>query len=147
MTESAAKPRTPRPTPRAEAPKDVALVDRARERAGDALDAAAEGVEANPLSILAGGIALGVLAGVAIPRSAREAKLLGPVGAKLNEGVVTAAKAARDAGKAELAAVGLSRVGASDQVNKLVEGAVKALSSAGAAAKDTRKPRGRPSEG
>ena len=126
------------------------LVERARERATKALettrtgardvaDKAADGVASAPLVVVAGGIAAGAIAGLLIPRSEREAQLLGPIGQKLNEGAATAARAARDAGKAELAAVGLSRVGASEQMGKLVEGVAKAVSSAGNAAKESRK--------
>lgn len=113
-------------------------------RAGDALDDARDGIAANPIAAVLGGAAIGVLAGVLAPRSEREAELLGPLGAKLNEGAVTAAKAARDAGKAELAAIGLSRVGANEQVGKLIEGIGKAFTSAGQAARETR---GRKNEG
>lgn len=107
-------------------------------RAGDALDGARDGIGANPIAAVIGSAAIGVLAGVLVPRSEREAELLGPLGAKLNESAVEAAKAARDAGRAELAAAGLSRVGANEQVGKLIEGVGKAFSSAGQAARETR---------
>ncbi len=107
-------------------------------RASGVLDDARKGIGANPIAALVGSAAIGVLAGVFLPRSEREAELLGPLGAKLNEGAVTAAKAARDAGKAELAAAGLSRVGANEQVGKLIENVGKAFTSAGQAARESR---------
>ena len=75
-----------------------------------------------------------MLAGAVIPRTEQEGKLLGPVGKRLNDTATGAAQAARDAGKAELDALGLNRDAARDQVGKLIDGVVKALSSAGAAA-------------
>lgn len=104
-------------------------------RAADALDNARDTIVANPLVAVAGGAALGMLAGIFAPRSDREAELLGPIGAKLNESALGAARAARDAGKAELAAAGLSKVGANEQVGKLIEGVGKAFTSAGQAAR------------
>ena len=61
----------------------------------------------------------------------------------LNEGAVTAAKAAGEAGKAELAAIGISRMGANEQVGKLLEGFGTAIRSAGSAASESRKRNGR----
>lgn len=106
----------------------------ARDGAREAVRRTAEGIEANPLSLLVGGVALGVLAGALIPRTQQESKLLGPVGKRLTDTAGGAAQAARDAGKAELDALGLNKDAARDQVAKLLDGVVKALSSAGSAA-------------
>jgi ElaB/YqjD/DUF883 family membrane-anchored ribosome-binding protein len=110
------------------------VIDTTRESARDAARRAAEGIEANPLAVLVGGVALGVLAGALIPRTEQEGKLLGPVGKRLSDTATGAAQAARDAGKAELDALGLNKAAARDQVGKLLGGVVQALSSAGAAA-------------
>jgi hypothetical protein len=132
----AAKP----PSKRAAVAKSATrAADRVREGASEAARRTAEGIEANPMSVVVGGVALGVLAGMFVPRSRKETELLKPVGRKVREGAETAAKAAVEAGKAELAVVGLSRVGASESVGKLVEGLGKAIASASAAAKESRK--------
>ncbi|MDB5705807.1 MAG: hypothetical protein JWN66_2923 [Sphingomonas bacterium] len=120
-----AKPK--RPTPRT-------ALETAKSTASDAVRRTAEGIEANPLAVLVGGVALGVLAGAVIPRTEQEGKLLGPVGKRLTDTASGAAQAARDAGKAELDSLGLNKEAARDQVGKLLDGVVKALSSAGAAA-------------
>ncbi|CAN5508116.1 hypothetical protein BH09PSE4_BH09PSE4_07670 [soil metagenome] len=114
-------------------------VEKARDGTTDAARRAAESLDANPMSVLVGGVALGILAGLFVPRTDKEAELLLPVGRKLKEGAETATQAAVDAGKAELAAVGISRIGANEQVGKLIEGIGKAISSASVAAKESRK--------
>jgi ElaB/YqjD/DUF883 family membrane-anchored ribosome-binding protein len=117
----------------------------AREAAGKALETTreaarettrrtAESIEANPLSVLVGGVALGVLAGALIPRTKQEGKLLGPVGKRLTDTASGAVQAARDAGKAELDTLGLNRSAARDQFGKLIDGVLKALTTAGSAA-------------
>lgn len=117
----------------------------AREAAGKALETTreaarettrrtAEGIEANPLSVLVGGVALGVLVGALLPRTQQEGKLLGTVGKKLTDTASGAVQAAREAGKAELDTLGLNRNAARDQVGKVIDGVLKALTSAGNAA-------------
>lgn len=127
------------------ASQDGSVLDKARASASHALEvsrgsakdaarATAQSVDTNPLAVLAGGLALGVLAGAAIPRSTREKELLAPVGKRLAEAAVLATTAARDAGMAELDKRGLTRDAARDQVKSAVDGLGKALSSAGSAA-------------
>ncbi len=94
----------------------------------------AQGIDGNPLAVLAGGIAVGVLAGAMLPRTDRENELLGPVGKRLTEGAAAAARAARDAGTAELMAAGISREAARAQVGKLIDGVMTAVKTAGDAA-------------
>lgn len=139
MTEAAtAKP--PRPTPKdgAAAPRRKSISVRAKAAANDAGTRILEGVESNPMAVLAGGIAIGLFAGALLPRTRLEGEYLGPLGAKLNEGARTAASAAKTAGQAELAAAGLSRVGANEQLGKVLEALGGALRSAGEAARDSR---------
>jgi hypothetical protein len=121
----------PKPAPRKAVEK---ALDTTRQTARDAARRTAEGIEANPISVLVGGVALGVLAGALIPRTEQESRLLGPVGKRLTETATGAAQAARDAGKAELDSLGLNKDAARDQVGKVIDGVIKALSSAGAAA-------------
>ncbi len=106
----------------------------AKEKAQGAARRTVEGIENNPLSVLVGGIAVGVLAGALLPRTERESAMLGPVGKKITEGAIAAAKAARDAGTAELVAAGISREAARDQASKLLDGVIKAVKTAGDAA-------------
>lgn len=97
------------------------------KRTGEAIDAA-------PLAVVAGGIAVGALAGILIPRTTRETDLLGATGKRLNAAAVAAVKTARKVGMDELAAQGISRDAARSQVSKLLDGALKAAGNAGEAA-------------
>lgn len=141
-----AKVPTPVPTlrrkPAARATRAVANV---RDTAGKAVDATssvahdlagktAAGIEANPLAVLAGGVALGVVAGAFVPRSAREVNLLSPVGKRLSDTARGAIDAAKDSAKSELDVLGLSRNAARDQIGKLLGDVIKALTVAGTAA-------------
>jgi ElaB/YqjD/DUF883 family membrane-anchored ribosome-binding protein len=109
-------------------------LDTTKETAREAARRAAEGIEANPLAVLVGGVAIGVLAGTLVPRTEQEGKLLGPIGKRINDTASGAAQAARDAGKAELDSLGLNKEAARDQVGKLLDGVAKAIATAGAAA-------------
>lgn len=104
--------------------------DASRERAR----VTAESIEGNPVGMLVGGLALGALVGALVPRSQREKDLLAPVGKRVNETAAAALVAARDAGRAELDTLGISREAARDQVRSLVDGLLKAASTAGSAA-------------
>jgi len=112
----------------------------ARETAADAARRTADGIEGNPLSVLVGGIAVGVLAGTLLPRTERETDLLGPMGKKITEGAAAAARAARDAGKAELMEAGISSEAARAQLDKLIHSVMDAIKSAGDAAAKAAKP-------
>ena len=100
---------------------------KAAERAGKAIDT-------NPLAVVAGGIAIGLAAGALLPKTKRETELLGPVGKRLTGVAAGAAEAARDAAKAELGSLPLSKDAARAQVSKLIDQVAKAVSSAGEAA-------------
>lgn len=71
--------------------------EKAREAVGDLGD--------NPVALLAGGIAIGLLIGALLPRIAKERELLDPVGRKLAERATAAAQAAKEAGKQEIDAL------------------------------------------
>lgn len=109
-------------------------LDDAKHAAGDAARRTADAVESNPLAIVAGGIAIGALAGALIPRSAKEKELLAPVGRSLGERARGAIAAAREAGTGELQNAGLSKDAAKDQVKSLFQGVLKAATTAGSAA-------------
>lgn len=116
--------------------KDAAgkAIETTRDAARDAVNRTAQTAQANPMALLAGGVAIGMLAGAFLPNSEQETKLLGPVGKRLTDTAKGAAAAAKDAGKAELDGLGLNRDAARQQVGKVINGVLQALSSAGAAA-------------
>lgn len=109
-------------------------LDSTRTTASDAARKAGEAIEANPVAILAGGLALGALAGALLPRTEREAELIGPVGRRLANSARSAASAALDTGKTELAAAGLNKDTLQAQAKTLLESVIGALGEAGKAA-------------
>lgn len=109
-------------------------IDVARARAANAARATAETLEGNPLSVIVGGLAVGVLAGALLPHTEREAAALRPIGRRIAQGAGAAIKAAREVGMAELAAAGISSDAARNQVKKLIGSVVDAAKSAGDAA-------------
>jgi ElaB/YqjD/DUF883 family membrane-anchored ribosome-binding protein len=113
----------------------------AREKAKAAGKTAADGLETNPIAALLGGLALGVVAGALLPRTEREARALGSTGAKLNDLAREAAGAARDAGKAKLAELGLSPEKARESIHSLIDGAISAATTASSAAVETARTR------
>lgn len=109
-------------------------IETVRETAAKTARRTADAIEGNPLSVLVGGLAFGVLAGALLPKTQREGEILKPVGKRITQGAGMAVKAARDAGLSELAAAGISRAAARAQVNKLFDSVVGAAKSAGDAA-------------
>ncbi len=87
----------------------------------------------SPLTLIVGGIALGALIGVLIPRFAKERELLDPIGQKLADRATAAAQAARETGKAEIDALLPARDATRDKVSRLIENVLDAAK--GAAAK------------
>lgn len=107
---------------------------RAREGAHDASVRAKQAIESNPLGLIAGGLAVGLVAGALVPRSAREREVLNTLGARLAEGALAAAAAAKASGKEQISSALLSRESARESVTKVVESAVAAAKDAGAKA-------------
>lgn len=127
----------------AEKSKAVAArsVESSKQLAKKAGKASSEGIEKNPLAIVAGGIAIGAIIGMLLPKTEREKKVLGKAGKAINETARRAANAAKDAGKAKVSEVGLSSDAMRDQFRDLVTKASEAVKAAGqAAAKEARKP-------
>lgn len=125
--------------PRADEPQGAReTVQRAYDQTLDGARRAArqtaQGIEANPIAVVLGGLAFGAVAATLIPRSERERELLAPLGQRLNTAVTAAVAAAREAGKNELASAGISRDAARDQVRGLFDSLSKAATSAGSAA-------------
>jgi hypothetical protein len=116
----------------------------ARERAGSAYETAgrrtSEGIEANPVAALVGGLALGAIAAALLPKTEQEEKLLGPVGRRINDTARDAARSAREAGRQQLDELGLSRDGLKGKLDEFTDRAAGAVrTSAGAAAESVKK--------
>lgn len=124
--------RTP-PRPHQDDASDSAFA-RTRDAAADAARRTAQGIEANPLGIVVGGLAVGVLAGALLPRSDKEKELLAPVGKRLSDTARSAISTAKEQGLAELGTLGLTRDAARDQVRNVLGGLGKAAAAAGTAA-------------
>lgn len=108
----------------------------ARDRARDAAHRTAGAAEANPLGVVAGGIALGALVAALLPRGDREKELFAPIGRRVNATAAAAVAAAKRAGLDELESRGLTKDAARDQAKSLLSGLGKAAASAGKAAAD-----------
>jgi ElaB/YqjD/DUF883 family membrane-anchored ribosome-binding protein len=111
----------------------------AKDKARAAGKSAADGIEHNPLAAVLGGVALGVVIGALLPRTQREAQVLGSVGEKLQGLAKEAASAAREAGQEKLDELGLSKDKARDTAKSLIDAVIAAAGSAGTAAIDTTK--------
>jgi hypothetical protein len=108
--------------------------DRASDAYATARRSASEGVEANPVAALLGGLALGAVIGALIPRTERESKVLGAVGDKLHGAAHEASEAARAAGRDKLAELGISHDKARDVMKTLLDGLISAAGTASSAA-------------
>jgi hypothetical protein len=111
----------------------------ARATASQATARATETIDTNPLAVLAGGLALGAIAGAMIPRTDRERDLLRPAGAKLGATAAAAFAAAKEAGMSEMETRGLTKDSARDQVKTLLQSVGKAATGAATAAVKTAK--------
>ena len=98
-----------------------------RESVRGAGQATVDGIDANPVAAVIGGLALGALVGALLPRSQREQELLGSVGEKINNTAREAFVAARDAGRRELDEIGLSKDGVRRRLEELTDRAVGAV--------------------
>jgi ElaB/YqjD/DUF883 family membrane-anchored ribosome-binding protein len=109
----------------------------ARGKAQSAGKSAADGLDSNPMAALFGGLAIGAVLGALLPRTEREARVLGSVGEKVRAATDEAVDAAKGAGREKLAELGLSRDHARDTMKSLINGAIAAAGSAGTAALET----------
>lgn len=94
-----------------------------------------DGIDKNPLAIVLGGIALGAIIGALLPTTAREKKVMGKTGKKLNKKAKEMAKAAKAAGKEQVDSLGLNGDAVREQFRDLVSKAALAVRAAGEAAK------------
>lgn len=111
-------------------------VEESKKLAQKAGTVSAEGLDKNPLAIVAGGLAIGAIVGMLLPKTEREVKVLGKAGKKINETAKRAASAAKDAGKAKVSEVGLDSDALRAQFRDLVGKASEAVKAAGKAAAD-----------
>jgi hypothetical protein len=105
-----------------------------RETAATAAARAGEGIEANPLAVLAGGVALGAVLGALLPKTESEQKVLGPLGKRLSETAVAAAAAAREAGKEQLSNAIPDKDAAKESLRKAFGNVVEAAKDGGKSA-------------
>ncbi|WP_240699987.1 hypothetical protein [Sphingomonas gei] len=90
-----------------------------------------EGIGDNPVALLAGGVALGVLVGVLLPRAARERELLDPLGRTLAQRVSAAAQAAKEAGRQEIDSLIPDRDSTKERVTALFGNVIEAAKTGG----------------
>lgn len=115
----------------------------ARERASRVSRRTADGVDANPMIALAGGLAIGALAAALLPKTRREEQLMGTAGRRITDTAREATRAAREAGREQLDALGISKEAARRKLDEFTDRAVSAVeSSASAAAKKVKTKRG-----
>jgi|GEM_PF-1621860 len=98
-----------------------------RERTAGAGRRAGEEIEAYPMAAVAGGLALGALVAAVLPRTDREAQLLGSVGTRINDAAREATRSAVDAGRAQVEEITET---AATRVGEAVIGAVAATTGA-----------------
>jgi ElaB/YqjD/DUF883 family membrane-anchored ribosome-binding protein len=118
--------------------KDTAAiaVNSSKELASKAITKTGDSIDKNPLAVVVGGLALGLIVGALLPKSKREAKVLGKTGKRFNKKARKIAEAAKDAGKEKVAAMGLSGDAVREQFRDLVSKASEAVKAAGQAAGD-----------
>ncbi|RDV06805.1 hypothetical protein DXH95_05230 [Sphingorhabdus pulchriflava] len=115
-------------------------VETSKALAKKAGDKSAKGIESNPLAIVAGGLAIGAIVAMLLPKTERESKVLGKAGKAINNTAKRAADAAKQAGKARVDELGLNADSMRDQFRDLVSKASEAVKAAGqAAAEEARK--------
>lgn len=111
-------------------------VQSSKAMAKKASETTAQTVDQNPLAIVVGGVALGAIIGMLLPKTKREQKAFGKAGKKLNAAAKRATDAAKAAGKDKVDSLGLNQDALRDQFRDLVSKAAEAVKAAGAAAAD-----------
>lgn len=115
-----------KPKPRSRRAKLADVKDSAFDRARSTV----EGLESNPVGVLVGGLAFGLIAGALIPRTESEKKVLKPVGKRLAQGAAAAVAAAKETGKEHLNASVLSRDAATASMRAVFDSALNAAKGA-----------------
>jgi ElaB/YqjD/DUF883 family membrane-anchored ribosome-binding protein len=106
----------------------------ARERAASATRKTAEQVDSNPGAALIGGLALGALAAVLLPKSRKEEELLGDYSRQLNDKAKQAAQAAKEAGRSKLDELGFNKDTAKQKLSEVASQAKEAAKTSASAA-------------
>jgi len=99
----------------------------ARESASRVGRRTADEVDANPMIALAGGLIVGALAAALLPRTRSEEKLIGAAGRRVTDKAREATRAAREAGRDQLDALGISREAARRKLDEFTDRAVSAV--------------------
>ena len=86
-----------------------------------------DGIDANPVAAVIGGLALGAVVGALLPRSEREQALLGSTGKRVTDTARQAFVAAKDAGKSQLDEIGVSPEGLRRRLDEFTDRAVGAV--------------------
>ncbi|WNO55040.1 hypothetical protein [Stakelama saccharophila] len=107
---------------------------KSRETGRKATRYAGDSLDGNPLAMLVGGAAVGLLAGVLLPRTERETEMFGSTGKRLIQGATAAAAAARDAGKEEFEALAPDKGTAKSKASSIFGHVAKAAGDAGKSA-------------
>lgn len=107
-----------------------------KEMAKTAAGKSEETISKNPLAVVAGGLLLGALVGLLLPRSRAENKFAGGTGKKINDTARKAYGAAKDAGQQQFEALGLGKNSVQDQIKDLLGKVIEAAKSAAEAASD-----------
>jgi hypothetical protein len=121
-------------TPPTAREKAIEAYDSARDSVTNAGRKAGDGIDQAPLVALAGGLAIGALLAALLPKTAKESELLGGVGGRLTDTARTAADAAKDAGKARLEELGLTRDAGAETLKSILRGAGDATKASAQAA-------------
>jgi ElaB/YqjD/DUF883 family membrane-anchored ribosome-binding protein len=114
----------------------ISAVQTSKDLATKAITKSSDSLDKNPLAVVLGGLALGVIVGALLPKSQHETKVLGKAGKKLNKKARKIADAAKDAGKDKVSSLGLSGDAVREQFRDLVSKATEAVKAAGQAASD-----------
>jgi ElaB/YqjD/DUF883 family membrane-anchored ribosome-binding protein len=111
-------------------------VDTAKSRVRTTASKTGQSLDNNPITALIGGLAIGAIAAALLPKTKRESEAFGKASNKVRSTASAAAKAARDAGKEQLDALGLNSSAARDQLRGVIEKIGQAASTASKAATD-----------
>lgn len=93
----------------------------AKTSAVQARQKTSDGIDANPVAALIGGLALGALAAAVLPRTRKEDELLGDIGGRINETARGAAQAAQAAGRDKLDELGINKDAALGKAKELAQ--------------------------